>query len=372
MRAANRTTVSPGPQTVSIVGTGLIGASLGLALRRRVPGLTVLGADASAENAAEALRRGALTGTGSAADVLAAADVAVLAAPLDGLPALLELAAAHVRPGALVTDVGSVKGAVMEAARVLPEGVRFVGGHPMAGAAVGGPAHADPLLFENAVWVLCPPRGKDLGPHAPEALWLVEAAGARPVVLEAERHDAVAATISHLPQLLAVALVETAAEAGDDALGLAAGGFRDMTRIAGSPFAMWGPILRDNRAAVADVLGAFERRVGALRQSVLDDPGALAGAFERAGRTRAALPSSSKGFLAPLADVVVWADDRPGFLHGLTGAVAEAGLNLKDAELLRVRAGEVGTFRFGFATDAEADAAVDALAAAGYRAERRG
>lgn len=372
MRAANRTTVSPGPRTVSIVGTGLIGASLGLALRRRFSDLTVLGADANAAHAAEALRLGALTGTGSPAEVLAAADLAVLATPLDALSDLLALAAEHVRPGALVTDVGSVKGAVLDAARVLPEAVRFVGGHPMAGAAVGGPEHADPLLFENAVWALCPsPAPRDLAEDAPEALWMVEAVGARPVVLDAARHDLVAATISHLPQLLAVALVETAAETGDDALGLAAGGFRDMTRIAGSPFSMWNPILRDNRDAVAHVLGAFVDRVGALRQSVLDDPAALAVTFERAGTTRAALPTSSKGFLAPLADVVVWADDRPGFLHGLTGAIAEAGLNLKDAELLRVRVGEVGTFRFGFETAADADRAVEALQAAGYRAERR-
>ncbi|PAP76820.1 prephenate dehydrogenase/arogenate dehydrogenase family protein [Rubrivirga marina] len=363
----------PGPQTVAIVGTGLIGASLGLALRRRAPETAVLGADADAAHAAEALRLGALTGTGSTAEVLASADLAVLATPLDALPALMELAAAHVRPGALVTDVGSVKGAVLDAARVLPQTVRFVGGHPMAGAAVGGPEHADPLLFENAVWALCPSPGLgDLAESAPEALWMVETAGARPVVLDADRHDLVAATISHLPQLLAVALVETAAETGADALGLAAGGFRDMTRIAGSPFSMWGPILRDNRTAVADVLASFGDRVGALRRSILDDPTALASAFEHAGQTRAALPSSSKGFLAPLADVVVWADDRPGFLHGLTGTVAAAGLNLKDAELLRVRAGEVGTFRFGFETAADADRAVEALTEAGYRAERRG
>lgn len=364
--------MSSGPPTIAIVGTGLIGASLGLALRRRQPDLTVLGADAHPAHADEALRRGALTGTGSASDVLAAADLAVLAAPLDALPALLDLAAAHARPGALVTDVGSVKGVVQEAAAILPDAVRFVGGHPMAGAAVGGPEHADPLLFENAVWVLCPPPDAPaLAEFAPEALWMVEATGARPVVLDAARHDTVAATISHLPQLLAVALVETAADAGDDALGLAAGGFRDMTRIAGSPFSMWGPILRDNREAVAGLLDAFSDRLRGLRQSVLDDPSELASAFERAGQTRAALPSSSKGFLAPLADVVVWADDRPGFLHALTGVVADAGLNLKDAELLRVRVGEVGTFRFGFDTAQEADRAVDALTETGYRAERR-
>jgi prephenate dehydrogenase len=360
------------PQSVAVLGTGLIGASLGLALRRTA-GVSVVGYDRDAERAAVARARGALTSVAaSAAEAVREAAVAVLAVPLDAVPPLLTDVAAAVRPGTLVTDVGSVKGTVMRAARSLPAGVRFVGGHPMAGAAVSGPEHADALLFENAVWALTPPADVgDVRAYAPEALWLVEAAGARPVVLDAERHDRVAAAVSHLPQLLAVALVEAAADTGDDALGLAAGGFRDMTRIAGSPFAMWEPILRDNRAAVADALAAFEARLAAIRRSVERDPAALGSRFERAGHTRAALPSSSKGFLAPLADVVVWADDRPGVLHALTGVLAAAGLNVKDAELLRLRDGVAGTFRFGFASAADADRAVAALAEAGHRAERR-
>lgn len=359
-----------GPHTIALIGTGLIGASLGLALLRRDPTLEIIGADPNQAHRDVALRRGALTKTAPASEAIAAADVVVLAAPLDALPGLLQVAAAHARPGALVMDVGSVKQTILDAARVLPETVRFVGGHPMAGAAVGGPKQADALLFENAVYALCLPDHLMLS-DVPEAVWLVEAVGGRALVLDAARHDAAVAAVSHLPQLLSVALVETAAEAGDDALALAAGGFRDMTRIAGSPFSTWGPILRDNQAAVVDALDAFSRHVDAIRQSIVGDLSPLGAAFEHAGRTRAALPTASKGSLAPLADVVVWADDRPGFLHSLTGVVADAGLNLRDAELLRVRSGEIGTFRFGFETAEDADRAVDALGVAGYRAERR-
>lgn len=374
MPRLNPTTVPPGPpSSVAILGTGLIGASLGLGLRRHAPSLSVVGYDASAAHAETARQRGALTQTApTVADAVRTADLVVLATPLDTIPALLDAVAAHLRPGALVTDAGSVKAPVMDAAAELLPHARFVGGHPMAGAAVGGPENADPLLFENAVYVLTPPTGvSSLKDAAPDALWLVEAVGARAVVMDAHRHDDVAAAISHLPQLLAVALVEAAADTGDDALGLAAGGFRDMTRIAGSPFSMWGPILTGNQTVVATALQAFEQRLARVRQSVERDPAALAGAFERAGQVRAALPSSSKGFLAPLADVVVWADDRPGFLHALTGVLADAGLNVKDVELLRVRVGEIGTFRFGFETAADAERAVAALAEAGYRAERR-
>ena len=358
------------PSSVSILGTGLIGASLGLAVRRRFPDLEVVGADAREAHVLEALRRGAVSRHAPLEDAVAAGDLVVVATPLDAARSVLEAVARHARPGALVTDVGSVKGSVLRAAAVLPEGVRFVGGHPMAGAATGGPGQADALLFENAVYVLTP-GALDLEDDAPEALWLVEAVGARPVVMTAERHDRAVAAVSHLPQLLAVALVEAAARSGDDALALAAGGFRDMTRVAGSPFSTWGPILRDNRDAVLGALGTMADVLGDVRAALEGDVSGLEDVFERAGTTRAALPSSSKGSLAPLADVVVWADDRPGFLHALTGVVAGAGLNLRDAELLRVRTGEVGTFRFGFETPADADGAVRALLEAGYRAERR-
>ncbi len=358
--------MSEGPPAVAVVGTGLIGASLGLALRQR--GVEVVGHDPNPAHASSALKRGAVLRLAGLAEAVRQSSVVVLAAPLDAVPALLEEVAEHVRPGTLVTDVGSVKRPVMQAAHVLPESVEFVGGHPMAGAAVAGPSHADPLLFENAVWVWCPPDGASLPPRA---RWLSDAVGARAVVMDAARHDAVVAAISHLPQLLAVALVESAAEVGPDALALAAGGFRDMTRIAGSPWSMWGPILDDNRDAVAQALADFSARLDAVRQSVEAGGGALADAFERAGRTRAALPSASRGTLAPLADVVVWADDQPGFLHALTGVLARAGLNLRDAELLRVRSGELGTFRFGFETPADADRAVGALTEAGHRAARR-
>jgi prephenate dehydrogenase len=361
------------PRTVALLGTGLIGASLGLALRQRAPDLEVVGADAREDALEVALARGAISRIAPAGEAVADADLVVLAAPLDALPSLLQTVAPALKPGCLVTDVGSVKGPTMRAAaETLPDTVRFVGGHPMAGAAVGGPENADALLFENAAYILTPPSDTgDLATFAPEALWLVDMIGARAVVLDADRHDAIVATVSHLPQLLAVALVNEAAAGGPDVLGLAAGGFRDMTRIAGSDFSMWGPILEDNRDAVDAVLDRFADRVGRMRETIAADPASLGQAFEAAAQTRAAIPASTKGFLAPLADIIVWADDRPGFLHGVTGVVAAAGLNLKDVELLRIREGEVGTFRFGFRTPAEADRAVVALVAAGYRAQRR-
>ena len=168
--------------------------------------------------------------------------------------------------------------------------------------------------------------------------------------------------------------MNAAAEANreDEAfLRLAAGGFRDMTRIASSPFSMWRDVLVANEGPILDVLGrfaaAFQRVRGRLAE---DDLAALEEAFGAARHVRERIPRDMKGFLHPLAEVYLYAEDRPGFLVGITSAVYEAGLNIKDLELLKIREGTGGAFRLGFATAPDADAAVEALNAAGYQARR--
>ncbi|MEM1055871.1 MAG: prephenate dehydrogenase [Bacteroidota bacterium] len=354
------------PRCIAILGTGLIGGSLALALRARQPGVEIVGYDRDPEQLALALERGALHRAADSARLGAeAADLVILAVPTHAMPDALAEIAGALAPGTLVTDVASVKGPVADAAReCLPEAVTFVGGHPMAGAERGGMAHADALLFENAVYVLTEAD--------PRAVWLAESVGARPVVMDAERHDAVVAAVSHLPQLAAVALVGLASDVGDDALALAAGGFRDMTRIASSPFGMWGGILGANREAVLGALDAYSARVGSLREAVeAGDLGRVRETFEASATTRSAIPSHSKGFLTPLAEVTLWAEDRVGFLAMVTGALAGAEINIKDMELLRVRENEGGAFRLAFADDPTAEHAIRVLHENGFRAERR-
>lgn len=363
---------------IALLGVGLIGGSLGLAWKRHRPELTITGYD-EPEVLEEALRRGAIDQR--AADPVAAvggADLVVLAAPIGAILRLMEAVAPHLEAGAVVTDVGSVKTPIAEhARRVLPAANPFIGGHPMAGSEKGGIAHADAFLFENATYVLAPPpdvRVEALAERYPGLARLVQATGARLLVLEAERHDHIAATVSHLPQLLAVTLMNAAAEANaeDGAfLRLAAGGFRDMTRIASSPFAMWRDVLVANRGPILDALGRFAMAFQRTRNRLIeDDPDALEDAFDAARHVRERIPRDMKGFLAPLAEVYLYAEDRPGFLVGITSAVYEAGLNIKDIELLKIREGTGGAFRLGFATASDADAAVEALKAAGYRAYR--
>lgn len=241
----------------------------------------------------------------------------------------------------------------------------------MAGAERGGLAHARADLFENAAWVLCPEGGALQPRHAP-LVEMVQATGARPVVLDAATHDRFVARVSHLPHLVAVALVNAALGDAPDARMLAAGGFRDMTRIAASPPALWHQILRANRPAVLAALARLDEALADLRRAVdTSDADALAARFDAAAGARAGLPVNAKGFLRPLAELTLDADDRVGFLARALGALADANVDVKDVELLKVREGQDGVFRLAFASDAVAEIALATLRAHGFTARLR-
>ena len=360
----------PSVQTVAVVGTGLIGGSILHALRDAWPGVRRLAVDVSGV-AEQAVALG-LADAVATVDEAAAADLVVLAAPPEASQHALGRLAPRLHADTIVTDVASVKAPMVETARrVLPNVAAFVGGHPMAGAERGGLAHARSDLFENAAWVLCPPGGELDAHHAP-VVALVEACRARPVVLDAADHDAFVARVSHLPQLAAVALVNAALADEPAARQLAAGGFRDMTRIASSPVGLWQEIFAANRPAVLRALDRYADVLADLRRAVeTGDDRVLARCFDEAAEARAGLPVSAKGFLRPLAELTLDADDRVGFLARALAVLADADLDLKDVELLKVREGHDGVFRLAFASDGEAIRALAVLRADGFTARLR-
>lgn len=355
---------------MAVVGTGLIGGSILHALRAAWPAVRRLAVDVSGV-AEDAVVRG-LADAAVGLDEAAGADLVVLAAPPEPSRRALERLAPRLRAGTLVTDVASVKMPLAEAARqVLPDPGAFVGGHPMAGAERGGLENARADLFENAAWVLCPDGGVLEGRHAP-VLALVEACRARPVVLMPEDHDRFVARVSHLPQLAAVALVNAALVDDPAARQLAAGGFRDMTRIASSPVGLWQQIFAANRDAVLAALDRYADALADLRRAVEQGHDeVLARRFDAAAEARAGLPVNAKGFLRPLPELTLDADDRVGFLARALGALAEAEIDLKDVELLKVREGQDGVFRLAFASDADAYRALDVLRGDGFTARLR-
>lgn len=247
---------------VAIVGSGLIGTSLGLALRRSPDRYEVTAWDSDQNALAVCRERGGCDRSArSLREVVSGADLVVLAAPLDAILVLMQELTTHLNPSTVVTDVAGVKVPPVETARLLLP-LRFVGGHPMAGAANAGPAAARADLFDGAAWAVCPV------PETPlEAVTQIETlardAGATPVTMTAAVHDAAVSWVSHVPQLLALELLAGVDDRGGvaGAAGrLAAGGFRDLTRIGASPASIWLPVLHANRHQIArDLIDLSDR-----------------------------------------------------------------------------------------------------------------
>ncbi|OAT86415.1 prephenate dehydrogenase [Desulfotomaculum copahuensis] len=362
-------------EKVSIIGVGLIGGSLGMALCGRKLARRVTGADPDPENRRLALERGAVHQVcADPGEAVRGAELVVLATPVGCTMTVLAEILPRLEPGTVVTDVGSVKASIAaRAAAMMPDGVWFVGGHPMAGSEQTGCAGADPFLFENAYYIITPAR------DVPEAVLkrmqaLIAGVGARMVRMHPEEHDRAVAAVSHLPHLIAATLVNTLAilPDRDDFLPLAAGGFRDTTRVAASGAAMWRDIFLANRRAVLDVLAVFRRQLQALEDAVgAGDGPAIADLLERARQVRHSLPARARGYLPALFELVATVPDRPGMIADLAAPLGRAGINITDIEILRVREGEGGTIRLAFATEEDRDAAVAVLKKEGIQAAGR-
>ena len=358
---------------VCVVGVGLIGGSLGLALRRTGKAREVVGVSRP-ETIKAALAIGAIDRGYDYADLAQAVcgcDVIVLATPIQRTIGLLgELGRLPLAPGTVVTDVGSTKALILKGAEaLLPPEVLFIGGHPMAGAEKTGVGAADPFLFENAYYVLCPARG--VPAMATQGFGaMVEALGARVIVMDAETHDRTVAAVSHLPQLLAVTLVNFVGGVDSGpALQLAAGGFRDMTRIASSSFGVWKDIVETNLPLIRHTLDAFIEALAVCADQL--EAGPLGKAFEHAAHTRGMIPRDTKGFLRPLAELLVVVEDKPGIIARIAAPLAEAGLNIQDIEVLKVREGEGGTLRLAFKDRATSAAARAILQGTGFEVRHR-
>ncbi|HOV78638.1 MAG TPA: prephenate dehydrogenase [Bacillota bacterium] len=367
--------MSPLFEKVSIIGVGLIGGSIGMALDMRGLAGEIVGTGSRAENLRLAAELGAVhTYTGSLSEGVAGADLVVIATPVSVTMQVLKQVLSHLAPGTVVTDVGSTKaGIVFEASKVMPPGRIFVGGHPMAGSEQIGVRGADPYLFENAFYVVTPlPDTAAKGLETVEKL--AEGIGARVVLMDPVLHDLAVAAVSHLPHLLAAALVNTVARMPDSEqiLPLAAGGFRDVTRIAAGNPSMWRDIFAANREQVLQVLAHF--RTGLDRLEKLISSGNDDGVYnelEEARKIRSGLPGKTKGCLPGLYEAVVTVPDRPGAIAGFASHLAVAGINISDIEILRVREGEGGTVRVGFATAREREEAVRVLKSQGYTVRKR-
>jgi prephenate dehydrogenase len=245
---------------IAIVGFGLIGGSLALAIRERWPRSTVVAIDRP-EVVRAAMQRGAAD-AGGELPLVADAELIVLAAPVRQNILILQELCGRIQADAIVTDVGSTKQAIVDAANALPKHVDFVGGHPLAGAATGGFEAAQPDLFQGKPWILTPTTANDRS--TARLSELVSCLGAVPLAMDAVEHDRLMAYLSHLPQLTVSALMHVVGErTGSAGLALAGPGLRDSTRLASSPASTWRDVTATNVEAVS---AAIDELTAALQQ----------------------------------------------------------------------------------------------------------
>jgi len=353
-------------EKICIAGVGLIGGSMGMAIKYRKLAQHTTGYDIDESTLKKAEEIEAVdAGTRDLAEAVHGADLVILSTPVNSFPEVAGKMAPLLGDGVIVTDTGSTKAHVVrELEDILPDGVNFVGGHPMSGSEKGGIEAADRYLFENAVYVLTPTK-KSSSFAVRRVADLAKALGSRVVFLSPDDHDTVVAAVSHLPHLAASGLVLTLMEVGKKypcAPTLAAGGFRDTTRIAAGNPELWEQICFSNWDKVIEVLRCYRSVLQEMEQYLREgNRRTFTKALAAAKEQRLKIPAKMKGILPAFYEVVVTVPDRPGVIGFLGTVLGNGGVNIIDIEILRVREGEGGTIRLGFQSEEAREKAVQIL-----------
>jgi prephenate dehydrogenase len=353
-------------ERVAVLGTGLMGTSVAMAAARA--GGTVTGWDGDPPTAARAAARGGFAQASSLEEAVRGADLVVVCTPIPTIATLVAAALAATTE-AIVTDVGSIMGSV--SGQVASEAAsqdlgRYVPGHPMGGSERSGPEHASPSVLDGIVWVLSATEASDPAAVAALESW-IEGLGASAVRMPGDRHDRLVAFVSHLPQVASTALMSLAAtEEADEPeiLLLAAGGFRDLTRLAASDAGLWSSILLANREQIAEAIDLYVGRLRSLRDDVVGSRGdAVRSTFAQAkdARLRLATKPQVKSGVAVLQIEI---PDRPGALAELTLTLAKGRVNIEDLQIVHSPEGGRGTVHLTVAADA-VEHATDVMAAGG-------
>jgi prephenate dehydrogenase len=351
---------------IAIFGVGLIGGSLALCFKGK-PGIEVVGHSYNPASVDKYMKRNVVDyATTSLQEAAEGADFLFLCVPVGKLEEyLLQLNEIALKPGCIITDVGSTKVSITHCARRLElKGVHFIGGHPMAGKERSGVEAASSHLFENAYYVLTPDAATP--PAAFDRLVeLLRHTKAHIVRLEAALHDDIVAAVSHLPHIIAAALVNQVSEyneSNDLYESLAAGGFRDITRIASSDPVIWRDILMHNREVLLKLLKDWNRHMfrftRLLEQS---DAAGIENEFKRASNFRSKLPERRKGVLTSFYDIYVDVPDHPGIIGQIATLLGKSGISLSNIQVIESREEVPGVLRLSFREQDDLDKAVSLL-----------
>jgi prephenate dehydrogenase len=353
---------------IALVGVGLIGGSIGLAAREWLDA-SVTGYDTGPGALEVARERRAIDrAADSIAGAVSDAEAVFVAVPVGMLPDAVRAVLAAAPPGCVVSDVGSTKRAIVAAL----DDTRFVGGHPLAGAETSGVEHARADLFDGATWYLTPTSSTS-GILYERLHRLLRGIGARPTAIDAETHDTLLATVSHLPHVLANVLVSQAAhtlEAGGERLPATGPSFRDATRVAGAPSAIWTDIYVSNRDAIAARIEDTIARLGDVRDALVASDGARIAAWNdgAAEDRRRLLEAQLAG--GPLFELRASVPNRPGVVAELALELARAGVNITDMALYPAPDMSEGVVAMWIAGEAEAGRAEELVGKLGFPVAR--
>jgi prephenate dehydrogenase len=356
---------------IAIFGVGLIGGSLALCFKGK-PGITVVGHSVRESSAAKYVERGVVdSATTSMKEAAADADFIFLCVPVGNLEQYIrELGAMELKPGCIITDVGSTKASVAACAKALRmKGATFIGGHPMAGKEKSGVEAASSHLFENAYYVLTPDETTPV--HEVDKLTeLLKLTRAHIVHVPAAMHDEIVGAISHLPHIIAVALVnQIRAYHDSNALYgmLAAGGFRDITRIASSEPVVWRDILINNRSVLLRLLQDWNAEIARFADMLEQEDGdGIERAFKEAGGFRNTLPERRKGMIHSVYECYVDVPDQPGIIGKVATELGNSRINLSNIQIIESREDVPGVLRLSFRTQEDLDQAVEKLGQIGF------
>lgn len=354
---------------VGILGLGLIGGSLAKAMRRKAGVPSVVAMDTDPEAGKLALEEGVIDVFARPEEgysIFEGCDLVLLCAPLPVIVEILpELAGLNI---GILSDVGSVKEQVMDAV-TLPN---FIGGHPMAGSERHGYQCSNATLFENAMYVLCIGDNCTVSAAKLEEFEaLIRAIGAAPVRMKPEEHDRRVAAISHLPHVAASALTLLAARLDDGQLGaLAAGGFRDITRIASSDATLWADITAGSAKRLVPILTQYIDLLSAVREQLAGgDRRAVESFFKQAAHYRNSLPISGRGALDATSSLTVYLEDKPGELGSITTLLGKENINIRNINIRNFRTYEGGQLHLLLGDSAQAVRAYSLLKEAGYECD---
>ncbi|MBD2869671.1 prephenate dehydrogenase [Paenibacillus arenilitoris] len=357
--------------TVAIFGVGLIGGSIALSLKGK-PDMTVVGHSNRSSSVEKYMQRGVVDyATTSKREAAEQADFIFLCVPVGNLEEnLRELSEYKLKPGCIITDVGSTKATITACARTLDLGEAiFIGGHPMAGSERSGVEAASYHLLENAYYVLTPDESTPT--EAVDRLKALLAwTRANIVMVDAESHDEIVGAISHLPHMIAVSLVNQVRgynEKNGLYESLAAGGFRDITRIASGDPTIWRDILINNRTVLLGLLRDWSAETAKFADMLeRADGNAIKEAFESAGAFRSRMPERRKGMILSAYDCYVDIPDHPGIVGKITSELGNNRINLSNLQIIESREDVPGILRLSFRSQEALDQAMLLLGNSGY------